>query len=55
MELRPDVEQLAQELRNEQSYDDFPYGMEPIPHDKTWVNLKIFLCSSNPEKSNEEG
>jgi len=40
MKLRPDVEQLAQKIRNEQSYDDFPYGMEPIPGDHSWKHKK---------------
>ena len=30
------VQELASKLRNEETYDDFPYGTEPIPGDKTW-------------------
>lgn len=31
------IEEFASWLRNQQDYDDFPYGTEPIPGDKTWV------------------
>lgn len=40
MKLRPDVEQLAQELRNGEDYDDWEFGMEPIPGDHCWRNKK---------------
>lgn len=30
------IEEFAQWLRNQKDYDDFPYGTEPIPGDKTW-------------------
>jgi len=30
------IEEFAKWLRNQESYDDFPYGTEPIPGDKTW-------------------
>jgi hypothetical protein len=34
------VQELARKLRNEETYDDFPYGTEPIPGDQTWVKSK---------------
>jgi len=30
------IEEFARWLRNQKDYDDFPYGTEPIPGDKTW-------------------
>ena len=38
------IEEFAQWLRNQQDYDDFPYGTEPIPGDKTWAS-KCESCS----------
>lgn len=50
MKLSPkqEKERLAQWLRNgvvydprnEDDYDTFEYGTEPLPHDPTWVNKK---------------
>lgn len=40
MKLRPDQEQLAQELRNGEDYDDWEYGTEPIPGDHCWSHEK---------------
>ena len=41
------VEELAQYLRNLESYDDFEYGTEPITGDRTWVkNKKCKDCKS---------
>lgn len=31
------IEELARWLRNEDSYDDWEVGMEPIPGDVTWA------------------
>jgi hypothetical protein len=28
---------LARFIRNENDYDDWDYGTEPIPHDTSWV------------------
>ena len=30
------IEEFAKFLRNQQDYDDFEYGTEVIPGDKTW-------------------
>ena len=38
------LEDLARWLRNENSYDDWEVGMEPIPGDKTWCK-KCKSCS----------
>lgn len=40
------LEDLARWLRNENSYDDWEVGMEPIPGDKTWCN-RCEPCSCN--------
>lgn len=37
-------EEFARWLRNEDSYDDWDRGMEPIPGDKTWVKTKKKEC-----------
>lgn len=34
------IEELAKYLRNQQDYDDFFYGTEPIPGDRTWAKKK---------------
>ena len=34
------IEEFARYLRNQQDYDDFEYGTEPIAGDKTWVQVK---------------
>lgn len=31
------LEEFASWLRNQQDYDDFEYGTEVIPGDRTWV------------------
>lgn len=38
--IKKHIEELAKRLRNEQDYDDFPYGTEPIPGDRTWTHKK---------------
>jgi len=30
------LEEVARWIRNDSEYDDFGYGTEPIPGDKTW-------------------
>jgi hypothetical protein len=44
MNLTPDerqlIESLATLLRNLDTYDDWEYGTETIPHDKTWCQSK---------------
>lgn len=37
------IRQLATNLRNSEDYDDFGYGTEPIPGDKTWCG-KCTTC-----------
>jgi hypothetical protein len=34
------IEELARWLRNDDSYDDWEVGMEPIPGDVTWTTKK---------------
>ena len=38
--IKKHIEEFASKLRNLPTYDDFPYGTEPIPGDKTWVQSK---------------
>jgi len=44
MNLTPDerqlIESLATLLRNLDTYDDWEYGTETIPHDRTWCQSK---------------
>jgi hypothetical protein len=41
------IEEVARWLRNQQDYDDFEYGTEPIPNDKTWCsNCKKASCKN---------
>lgn len=35
--IKKHIEEFAQWLRNRTDYDDFEYGTEPIPGDKTWT------------------
>ncbi len=54
--IRKYLEEFARWLRNQKDYDDFPYGTEPIPGDKTWVKNKCDDCGScsrriNPSKN----
>lgn len=42
--IRSWVAELAKKLRNQQDYDDFGYGTEPIPGDKTWATCKNCTC-----------
>ena len=38
--IRKYLEEFARWVRNDPEYDDFPYGTEPIPGDRTWVKKK---------------
>lgn len=38
--IKKHIQQYAANLRNSEDYDDFDYGTEPIPGDKTWVKRK---------------
>jgi len=48
LSLEQEKERLAQWMsegaiydpRNEEDYDTFEYGTEPLPNDSTWVNKK---------------
>jgi hypothetical protein len=44
MSLTPEkhqsIESLARALRNLDSYDDWTYGTEVIPNDRTWCQIK---------------
>jgi hypothetical protein len=40
------LEEFASWLRNQQDYDDFEYGTEVIPGDKTWVKKSCGKCES---------
>jgi hypothetical protein len=34
--IKKHIEEFARWLRNQRDYDDFEYGTEVIPNDKTW-------------------
>ena len=38
--IKKHIEELAKRLRNQQDYDDWEVGLEPIPHDKAWLKPK---------------
>jgi hypothetical protein len=40
------LEEFARWLRNDDSYDDWERGMEPIPGDRTWVKKSCGQCES---------
>jgi len=40
------LEEFASWLRNQQDYDDFEYGTEVIPGDKTWAKKSCVRCES---------
>jgi len=44
--IKKHIEEFASQLRNQQDYDDFQYGTEPIPGDKTWTKKKCGKCTS---------
>jgi len=39
-EKQQSIESLAKALRNLDSYDDWTYGTEVIPNDRTWRQVK---------------
>jgi hypothetical protein len=45
------IEEFARWLRNQQDYDDFEYGTEVIPGDKTWCK-KCESCSCKMKGKN---
>ncbi len=45
--IRKYLDEFARWLRNQQDYDDFPYGTEPIPGDRTWVKKASDIDKSN--------
>jgi hypothetical protein len=48
--IRGWVAELAKKLRNQPDYDDFEYGTEVIPGDKTWVKHKGNICRMESKK-----
>lgn len=40
------LEEFASWLRNQQDYDDFEYGTEVIPGDRTWTKKSCSQCES---------
>lgn len=40
------MQEFASWLRNQADYDDFEYGTEVIPGDKTWSKKKCGNCKS---------
>jgi hypothetical protein len=40
------LEEFASWLRNQQDYDDFEYGTEVIPGDRTWTKKSCGQCES---------
>lgn len=49
------IEEFAKFLRNQQDYDDFEYGTEVIPGDRTWVNKNNQKSSEFKIKSKQAG
>jgi len=47
------LQEFAQWLRNLDSYDDFDYGTEPIPGDKTWCR-KCSECSCRISRTEDK-
>ena len=47
------LEEVARWIRNENSYDDWEVGMEPIPGDKTWCK-KCSKCSCRISDKKED-
>jgi len=48
------IEEFACWIRNQPDYDDFEYGTEVIPGDKTWVKKKCDNCRSCSCKMNDK-
>lgn len=42
--IKKHIQQYAATLRNSEDYDDFNYGTEPIPGDKTWTKKQCGKC-----------
>jgi len=51
--IRGWIAELAQKLRNQQDYDDFEYGTEVIPGDRTWVKCRNCTCRIGTSEDNE--
>lgn len=47
------VADLAKRLRNQEEYDDWDVGMEPIPGDRTWCK-QCKKCTCRIEGKKEE-
>lgn len=47
------LEEVACWIRNAADYDDFDYGTEPIPGDKTWCK-KCSKCSCRMSDKKED-
>ena len=45
--IKKHAEELAQKIRNQDDYDDFEYGTEPIRGDRTWSKKpRVGNCKS---------
>ena len=51
--IRGWLTELARKLRNQQDYDDFEYGTEVIPGDRTWVQRRNEACRIGTPEDNE--
>jgi len=51
--VRKWVADLAKRLRNQEEYDDWAVGMEPIPGDRTWCK-QCKKCTCRIEGKKEE-
>jgi hypothetical protein len=51
--IRGWIAELAKKLRNQQDYDDFEYGTEVIPGDRTWVQRRNEACRIGTPEDNE--
>lgn len=51
--IRGWIAELAQKLRNSDSYSDWDFGMEPIPGDRTWVKCRNCTCRIGTSEDNE--
>ena len=48
-------ERLARWLRNGETYDDWEFGMEPIPGDRSWPKKKAPEGAEDYEASSQSG
>lgn len=46
--IKKHIQELARWVRNQDSYDDWEVGMEPIPGDRTWATTKKLNNNKNP-------